>query len=86
MLIDKHTYEYLEEELPGLQEDLVVLHEEGEEGIVVPVRRQNCRFLFISMVNIRVLNNVKISQKKLMFFMLTQVAVNMEKGIFLSVV
>ena len=33
------TYEDLEEELPALHEDLMVLHEEGEECVVVPVCR-----------------------------------------------
>ena len=39
------TDEYLEEELPGLHEDLVVLHEQGEERVVVPVGRQDRRLL-----------------------------------------
>ncbi len=39
------NYEDLEEELPGFHEDLVVLHEQGEEGVVVPVGRQNGRLL-----------------------------------------
>ena len=39
------SYENLEEELPCLQEDLVVLHEQGEHGVLVLVAVQNCRLL-----------------------------------------
>ena len=31
------SYEYLKENLPGFQEHLVVLHQEGEHGVLVPV-------------------------------------------------
>ena len=31
------SYEYLKEDLPGFQEHLVVLHQEGEHGVLVPV-------------------------------------------------
>ena len=39
------SYENLEEELPRLQEDLVVLHEQGEHGVLVLVAVQNGRLL-----------------------------------------
>jgi len=31
------SYEYLKEDLPGFQEHLVVLHQKGEHGVLVPV-------------------------------------------------
>ena len=36
-------HEYLEEELPGLPEHLMVLHQEGQDGVVVLVLGQDCR-------------------------------------------